>query len=65
MEKLRRFFREVKTEAKKTHWPNWHELVGSTTVVVFILLTMGVYFFILDLFFSGFMRALLGILGIR
>jgi len=65
MEKLRRFFREVKAEAKRTHWPTWHELVGSTSVVIFILITMGVYFFILDLFFSGFMRALLGILGIR
>ncbi|ABR30504.1 preprotein translocase subunit SecE [Thermosipho melanesiensis] len=58
MEKLRKFFREVKTEIKKTHWPNKKELWGATGVVLFILLVTGVYFFVLDLVFSGALSAL-------
>ncbi|MBO8139669.1 MAG: preprotein translocase subunit SecE [Thermosipho sp. (in: Bacteria)] len=53
MEKLRKFFREVRTEIKKTHWPNRKELLGATGVVLIILLSTGVYFFVLDLIFSG------------
>ncbi|MBO8162037.1 MAG: preprotein translocase subunit SecE [Thermosipho sp. (in: Bacteria)] len=58
MEKLRKFFREVKTEVKKTHWPNRKELLGATGVVLIILLFTGIYFFILDLVFSGAMSNL-------
>ncbi|MDK2886727.1 MAG: preprotein translocase subunit SecE [Thermosipho sp. (in: thermotogales)] len=58
MEKLRKFFREVKTEIKKTHWPNRKELLGATGVVLVILLTTGVYFFVIDLIFSGLMSNL-------
>jgi len=53
VEKLRKFFREVRTEIKKTHWPNRKELLGATGVVLIILLSTGVYFFVLDLIFSG------------
>jgi preprotein translocase subunit SecE len=53
MEKLRKFFREVKTEIKKTDWPNRKELLGATGVVLVILISTGVYFFVLDLIFSG------------
>lgn len=58
MEKLRKFFREVKTEIKKTHWPNRKELLGATGVVLIILFATGVYFFVLDLIFSGVMSNL-------
>jgi len=33
MEKLKKFFREVIAEAKKTTWPNREELLASTGVV--------------------------------
>ncbi len=65
MEKIKRFFREVFAEAKKTKWPTRKELVISTSVVLVILLAMGAYFFVLDLLLSGAVRALLTVLGIR
>ncbi|SHH56288.1 preprotein translocase subunit SecE [Thermosipho atlanticus] len=58
MEKLRKFFREIKTEVKKTHWPNRKELLGATGVVLIILISTGLYFFVLDLIFSGAMSSL-------
>ncbi|MCS7174730.1 preprotein translocase subunit SecE [Pseudothermotoga sp.] len=64
MERIRKFFREVFGEAKKTHWPNRKELLVSTSVVIFILVVMGVYFFLLDLVLSGGIRAILRALGI-
>ncbi|MFN4190102.1 MAG: preprotein translocase subunit SecE [Pseudothermotoga sp.] len=64
MEKIKRFFKEIFAEAKKTHWPNKNELLTSTSVVILILAVMGVYFFLLDMFFSGSIRALLRALGI-
>ncbi|MEJ5230026.1 MAG: preprotein translocase subunit SecE [Pseudothermotoga sp.] len=64
MEKIKKFLREVFAEAKKTHWPNRQELLTSTSVVVLILAVMGVYFFLLDLFLSGSIRAILKALGV-
>lgn len=64
MEKLRKFFREVWGEAKKTHWPNRQEILVSTSVVILILAVMGIYFFLLDLALSGGVRAILRALGI-
>ncbi|MCD6103974.1 MAG: preprotein translocase subunit SecE [Thermotogae bacterium] len=64
MGKIKKFFREVRSEAKKTHWPNSNELVSATTVVIFILIVMGLYFFVLDLAFSGGIRAILKALGV-
>ncbi len=65
MEKIKKFLREVFSEAKKTKWPTRKELITSTSVVLVILLVMGVYFFALDLLLSGAIRALLTALGIR
>ncbi len=64
VEKLRKFFREIKAEIKKIHWPNREELLGATGVVIVILAVTGIYFFILDMIFSNAMEALLRFLGI-
>jgi preprotein translocase subunit SecE len=64
VEKLKKFFREVWGEAKRTHWPNRQELLVSTSVVILILVVMGAYFFLLDLALSGAIRAILRALGI-
>jgi len=64
VEKLKKFFREVWGEAKRTYWPNRQELLVSTSVVILILVVMGAYFFLLDLALSGAIRAILRALGI-
>ncbi len=64
VEKLRKFFREIRAEIRKIHWPNRDELLGATGVVLIILGVTGVYFFLLDMVFSNAMEALLRALGI-
>ena len=64
MEKLRKFFHEIRLEMKKIHWPSRDELLGATGVVLVILAVTGIYFFILDMIFSNAMQALLRVLGI-
>ncbi len=64
MEKLKKFFREIKIEWKKIHWPNREELWGATGVVVIILLVTGIYFAFLDLGFASVFKALFSSLGI-
>jgi len=49
------FLREVKAEIKKVTWPSKNE-VYSTTVVVLIATTfIGIYLYLLDIFFSWLM----------
>ena len=64
VEKLRKFFREIRAEIRKIHWPNRDELLGATGVVLIILGVTGIYFFFLDMVFSNAMEALLRALGI-
>ncbi len=59
IEKLKKFFAEVKSEVKKTTWPNREELLASTGVVLFILGVSALYLFLVDLLFSGTLGALL------
>ncbi|MCD6442602.1 MAG: preprotein translocase subunit SecE [Thermotogae bacterium] len=64
MRKLKTFFRELKMEVKKTTWPTKQQLISASSAVLFILITMGFYFGLLDLVFSNFTRWLIRILGI-
>jgi len=64
MEKLRKFFREIRTEIKKIHWPSKEELWGATGVVVIILIITGFYFAFLDLGFSALMKLVFRMLGL-
>lgn len=58
-EKLRKFFNEVKSEVKKTTWPNREELIASTGVVLIILAATSLFLFLIDLVFAGTLGALL------
>lgn len=62
--KIKKFFRDVKQEFKATSWPTRKELLASTTVVLFLLLIMGVYFGLIDLGFSNLTRVITQALGL-
>jgi preprotein translocase subunit SecE len=62
---IKKFFSEVKSEAKKTTWPSRSKLLSSTWVVVLILAVTGVYFWLLDLGFSNLTKWLLAFLGVK
>ncbi len=43
------FFQEVRLELSKVDWPNFHEFVGSTLVVLVLVCFFAIYLGIIDL----------------
>jgi preprotein translocase subunit SecE len=50
--KIKNFFREVKIELKKVVFPSRDEVVGSTRVVVVLVLIVAVFLGLIDLILS-------------
>jgi len=48
MQHLQQYLKEVVQELKKVTWPTWEELKGSTLVVVFFSIVMGLYVAAID-----------------
>jgi len=49
IERLKRFFREVKVETSKVVYPNREELIGSTWIVIVTVLIISVFLGVVDL----------------
>jgi preprotein translocase subunit SecE len=52
LNKVKEFFREVKTEVKKVVFPTKEELIGSTWVVIITVLIISLFLGIIDLSLS-------------
>ena len=52
LNKVKEFFREVKTEVKKVVFPTKDELIGSTWVVIITVLIISLFLGIIDLSLS-------------
>ncbi len=50
--KIRNFFREVKTELKKVVFPSKDDVIGSTKVVIVLVLIIAVFLGTIDLILS-------------
>jgi len=48
--RIKKFFREVVVEMKKVTWPSYHEVLGSTIVVIITSLFFAVIVGVFDLF---------------
>jgi preprotein translocase subunit SecE len=48
MQSFQKYIRDVIAELKKVTWPSWEELKGSTMVVIFFSIVMGLYISIID-----------------
>ena len=48
MNKIQKFFSDVKFEMKKVSWPTWDELKGSTFVVISFYNIVSVFLFFID-----------------
>ena len=59
IEKTKQFFREVKVELKKIAWPPRKETVGSTSVVLIIVIIISVFLGLVDMFLSRFIKIIL------
>ncbi len=51
-EKIKNFFREVKVELKKVVFPSREEVIGSTKVVVVLVIIVAVFLGLIDLVLS-------------
>ena len=59
-ERIRQYLREVVYELRKVVWPSRKETIGSTAVVLIIVLLVGAYLGIVDLVLSRLIRLFLG-----
>lgn len=57
---FRNYLREVVYELKKVVWPSRKQTIGTTAIVVIVVMIFGIYLGIVDAIFSHIMRWLLG-----
>lgn len=57
-DKIKNFFREVKTEAKKVNYPSRDELMGSTWVVITTVVIVSAFLGIVDVSLAKIVRLL-------
>ena len=51
-EKIKRFFRDYKSEMKKVVWPTKEQLIKNTSVVLVVIIFMAAIIGVLDLLFG-------------
>jgi preprotein translocase subunit SecE len=58
--KVGQFLREVRAELKRVTWPNRKDTVGSTSVVLVLVLIVAVFLGIVDMSLHALVRGILG-----
>lgn len=56
VEKIRQYLREVKAELKKVTWPSRKQTVGTTAVVIVLVMIISVFLGLVDMSLSGLIR---------
>ena len=46
--RLKTFFSDVRSELKRTSWPSWIEVRGTTTVVIVTVFVFALFLFLVD-----------------
>jgi preprotein translocase subunit SecE len=64
-ERIRGFFHDVVVEFRKVSWPSRREVMGSTTVVIVVVLVLAVFLFAVDQLFSWAVQGLFKLVGFR
>ncbi len=59
MNKIKKFFSDVKFEMKKVSWPTWTELKGSTFVVISFSIIISVFLFFIDRILATLLQVIL------
>ncbi len=57
--KTREFFHDVLVEFRKVSWPSRREVMGSTTVVIVVVLVLAVFLWAVDSALAQFVRLIL------
>ncbi|HAA37543.1 MAG TPA: preprotein translocase subunit SecE [Firmicutes bacterium] len=56
---LSKYFKEVRQELRKVHWPNRREITVYTSMVLTTVLFIGVFFWLLDAGFTELLKLIL------
>lgn len=59
VEKVKTFFNEVKLESKKVNYPTKDELIGSTWVVITVVVIVSVFLGVVDLSLAKIIKLLI------
>jgi preprotein translocase subunit SecE len=59
MNKIKKFFSDVKFEMKKVSWPSWEELKGSTFVVISFTIIVSIFLFFIDRILATLLQVIL------
>ena len=59
MQKMKRFFVEVRAELLKISWPSKDAILASTIIVVILSIIIAIYVGVVDLFFSNLIRGII------
>ncbi|MBW1866447.1 MAG: preprotein translocase subunit SecE [Deltaproteobacteria bacterium] len=60
IDKATQFLREVKVELKKVTWPSRKQTIGSTVVVIVLVMIISLFLGVVDVGLSGLVRVVLG-----
>lgn len=60
IEKAQKYLREVRIELQKVTWPSRKETIGSTSVVLVVVIIISVYLGLIDIGLSRLVRIVLG-----
>jgi preprotein translocase subunit SecE len=63
-ERIKKFFRDYKSEMKKVVWPTRSQLIKNTSVVLFAVIFMAVIIGVLDLLFGFGINLLTNVKGL-
>lgn len=59
VERIKKFFREVRAELRKVNWPSWKELISYTTVVLVTVLIVAAFIGVVDFIVSNLITPLI------
>jgi preprotein translocase subunit SecE len=59
LKKIREFFHDVLVEFRRVNWPSRNEVVGSTSVVIVMVLVLAVFLAVVDHALTWLVRVLL------
>ena len=60
IDRIRQFLREVKIELKRVTWPSRKDTIGSTSVVLIVVIIIAVFLGLVDMGLSRLVRTILG-----
>lgn len=60
--RMKKYFKETKSELKKVTWPNKEQLKKNTAVIISFIIMIGIFLFVFDVGFSKLASLLTNIL---